>query len=112
MTKLKLPISFIFLFHFFSVCHCLHAQNKYDLNIRVVDRDSAFLNTIGLQNSFSSQFTCTEYVNKLPSFLHSKGYVTASIDSLRYDSASAHLVLFFGESYHWAQLNTEHVDAS
>jgi outer membrane protein assembly factor BamA len=34
------------------------------------------------------------------------------MDSVSYDSTSAHLVLFFGEAYHWAQVNTDHVDPS
>jgi outer membrane protein assembly factor BamA len=114
MTKLRQPISLlIFLF----ICLVLHistsAQNKYELNIKAIDKDSIYLiDTIGLQNSFSSRAVCVDYINKLPSFLQSKGYVTASIDSLVYDSVSASVVLFLGEAYHWAQLNTDHVEAS
>jgi outer membrane protein assembly factor BamA len=48
----------------------------------------------------------------LPSLLHSKGYVTASIDSVRLDSTSASLVLFLGKAYHWALLDAAHVNSS
>jgi outer membrane protein assembly factor BamA len=112
MTKLRQPISLL-LFILLFLHGFVAAQSKYELNIKAVDKDSAFLiDTVGLQNSFSSRAACVDYVNKLTSFLLSKGYVTASVDSLVYDSASAHVVLFLGETYHWAQLNTEHVNAS
>ncbi|HEV8285102.1 MAG TPA: POTRA domain-containing protein [Chitinophagaceae bacterium] len=114
MTKLKQPISLVFfLFAYILLSLCADAQEKYELNIKAIDKDSAFLiNTIGLQNSFSSRATCIEYVNKLPSILQSKGYVTASLDSLQYDTMSARIVLFLGEAYHWVQLNTDHVNTS
>jgi outer membrane protein assembly factor BamA len=113
MSKLSELISFVIsVFLFFLLSLSVSGQDKYDLNIKAVDKDSAYLNTIGLQNSFNSRAACAEYVNKLSSFLQSKGYVTASLDSLQYDSLSARLVLFLGESYHWAQLNTDSVNPS
>ena len=51
-------------------------------------------------------------MNKLPSFLQSKGYVAASIDSLTYDSLAAHAVIFLGEAYHWTEINTDRVNPS
>jgi len=109
MTKLRLPISsFIFFISVFLNLTAV-AQDKYDLSVKSVDKDSAFLNTVGLQNSFDSRAACVDYINKLPSMLQSKGYVTASLDSLNYDSLSARVVIFFGDSYHWAELNTERV---
>lgn len=112
MTKLSLPISSLFFFVAVFGNIPAGAQNKYDLNLKATDKDSAFINTIGLQNSFGSRAACIDYVNKLPSVLQSKGYVTASLDSLHYDSLSAHAVIFFGESYYWAQVKTDEVDPS
>ncbi len=114
MTKLSQSISLlIFLFVSLLLHIPASAQDKYQLNIKAVDKDSAYLtDIIGLQNSFASKATCINYINKLPSILQSKGYVTASLDSIAYDSASAHVVLFLGEAYHWAQLNTDYVNAS
>src|SRR5215467_14392702 len=113
MSKLRQPISFVIsAFLFFSLSISVPAQDKYELSIKAVDKDSTFLNTIGLQNSFNSRGACVEYVNKLSSFLQSKGYVTASIDSLHYDSLSAAAIIFLGNSYHWARLNTDSVNAS
>jgi outer membrane protein assembly factor BamA len=89
------------------------AQNTYELNIRAVDKDSAYLiDTVRLQKSFASRAACVEYINKLPTFLQSKGYITASIDSLVYDSSSANAVIFLGEAYRWMQLSTYSVKSS
>ena len=79
--------------------------------IRGVDKDSAtIVNENNLQTSFISKFACVEYINKLPGLLQAKGYVTSSVDDIRYDSASARLVLFMGSLYRWAQLDAKHVD--
>ncbi len=110
MTKLQLQISVLvcLLFHFE-----LQAQKDYRLIIRSVDRDSAFLiNDLAIPVSFSTRFACVEYVNRLPSVLQAKGYVTASLDSVRYDSTSARVVLFAGNIYKWASVDASLVDIS
>src|SRR5436190_12902505 len=112
MTKLSQPISILLFIVAIFLCSTVDAQDKYDLTIRATDKDSAFITPIALQNKFSSRAACVDYVNKLPSILQSKGYVTASLDSLHYDSVSARAVIFFGEAYHWAEINTDQVDPS
>ncbi len=95
----------------------LSAQNfsdpqagNYQLSIRSVDKDAAFISTqLGLQTSFANRNACLAYINQLPSQLQSKGYVTNSIDSLKIDSLSASIVLFVGQLYRWAQLDTRSV---
>ena len=87
------------------------AQNNYTLAVQCTDKEAAVLvPQLGLQTSFSSQFTCSEYIGKLTGLLQGKGYVTASIDSVRYDSASARIVLFIGELYRWASLEPKNVE--
>jgi outer membrane protein assembly factor BamA len=87
------------------------AQSKYSLYVKGVDMDSAtIVSKTGLQTSFASANACIDYINKLPGYLQSKGYVTVSIDSLRYDPASARIVLFVGELYLWAQLDAKNIE--
>ena len=108
MRKFRLQIS-VLVFLLLSIYTA--AQDKYKLYIRGVDRDAAQLvSGLGLQTEFASRFICTDYISRLPGLLQSKGYVTASIDSLQYDSVAAHLVLFTGERYLWAKLNTHNVE--
>ena len=112
MTKINQLILLFAVLFISALLNQSVAQDKYELNFRIVDKDSAFSNSIGLQNRFDSRAACTDYVNKLPSFLQSKGYVAASIDSLTYDSLAAHLVIFLGEAYHWTEINTDRVNPS
>ncbi len=76
-----------------------------------MDRDSATLSfQLGLQTSFNSRLSCIEYVNKLPGQLQAKGYVTVSIDSLRFDSSFARMVLYTGGLYRWANLDAKNIE--
>jgi outer membrane protein assembly factor BamA len=108
MTKLRLQIPvLVFLLLYLPGL----TQKNYDLHIRGIDKDSAILvSQLGLQTTFPSRFSCIEYINKLPGYLQSKGYVTASLDSVQYDSSFARIVLYAGESYKWAQLDAKEVD--
>jgi outer membrane protein assembly factor BamA len=108
MTKLRLQISALV---FLLLQIHSSAQTNYSLHIRGLDKDSSFLtNTLGIQVSFNSRFICLDYINKLPAYLQSKGYMTASLDSVGYDSSSAKLVLFIGDIYKWAQVDASEVD--
>ncbi len=85
----------------------LSGQSAYFLNARCVDKTPEFLkNEAGLQTEFSSRSTCIDYVNKLPSLLQAKGFVTASLDSILFDTTSAKLVIYLGQQYKWAHIKT------
>jgi outer membrane protein assembly factor BamA len=110
MTKLRLQISVLVLL---LLCLQAPAQNNYSLCSKSIDKDSVFLvKQLGIPAGFPSKAACLEYINKLPGYLRSKGYVTASIDSLHYDSSFASMVLFTGEIYRWAQLDASKVEPS
>jgi outer membrane protein assembly factor BamA len=117
VTKFRLQISLLV---FLLLCINASAQNlpdrqagKYNLYLRGVDKDSAtIVAKTGLQTSFTSRFACEEYVNRLPGYLQSKGYVTASIDSLNYESGFTRILLFIGEMYLWAQLDAKNIEPS
>src|ERR1051326_7408935 len=112
MTKLRLPISLPALLMSCFLHFSAAAQDKYELNIRAVDKDSAFLNSVGLQTNFASRAACVDYINKLPAVLQSKGFATSSFDSLSYDSLSASLVIFFGQTYQWAEIRIDSANSS
>ena len=89
------------------------AQTKYSLHIKGVDKDSATLvSQTGIQTSFDSRAAGEAYVSKLNSYLRSKGYVTASIDSIQFTAEYARIVLYAGEPYRWVQLDARHVETS
>ncbi len=108
MKKFRLQISV----PIFLLCSIFtFAQKHYDLRIHGVDKDSAtIVKQTGLQVSFPTYLDCTGYISKLTSELQSKGYVTASIDKVHYDSSWAAIDLFLGERYQWALLDAKSVD--
>lgn len=85
--------------------------SQYRLIIRPVDKDSAFVQqNLKLQQSFRNPEFCRDYVSKLPNLLHSKGYAAASVDSVFFDSLSATVSLYVGESFRYVNVNTDSVD--
>lgn len=103
-----LPAVLLFIILFQNVSF---GQSGYTLQAKCIDRSEDFLkNEIDLQTEFASRLNCIEYVNKLPSLLQAKGFVTSSIDSILFDTASAKLVLYLGQQYKWAHINIGGVD--
>jgi outer membrane protein assembly factor BamA len=84
--------------------------SQYTLKINPVDKDSAFIGSLKLQTIFKSGVLCAEYVRKLPALMQTKGYVGASVDSVKYDSTQAAIALYAGERYKWAVLRTDSVE--
>ncbi|MEO7488073.1 MAG: hypothetical protein ABIU77_13270, partial [Ferruginibacter sp.] len=83
------------------------ASAQYQLRVHYLDKDTAFQpQALKLQTSFTSQVLCEEYINKLPALLNSKGYASASIDTVQYDSSFAQIELYLGTQQNWVQLKT------
>ncbi|MES2880987.1 MAG: BamA/TamA family outer membrane protein [Bacteroidota bacterium] len=102
MTKL----SFIFSV-FFVLTNCTLFAQGYNVHYVSIDEDSVSLHKkINLQSSFSSRPEASAYVATLPLLLQSKGFITASVDSVAFDSSSAEVNIFFGEMYQWASIRT------
>src|SRR5688500_8109310 len=89
---------------------CLETSAQYRLRIESLDHDSAALKPFSLQQFFPGKDACSVYVSKLPELFHSKGFIAASVDTVRYDSTMATAVLFLGEAYRLATVNTDSVD--
>ena len=107
MTKLSLYSCIVLL----SACFSGYAQ--YQLKVIAVDEDSLFFSkTIALQTSFKNKDVCLSYIEGLPSLLKTKGFITASIDSVYADSAIAVVELYTGNSFKWANIKTKHADAA
>jgi len=84
---------------------------QHTLHITAVDKDSLFVQRqLGLTTTFRSRDVCTEYIYTIPGVLRSKGYLTASLDSVAGDSMSTSLRLYVGEMYKWARIGIKKVD--
>ena len=107
-------VAFTFFF-LITVLACLPArsQNHFPLHYYFVDKDSSFKPAqLGLVQEFANQNLCLDYAYKLPSLLQSKGFVTASVDSLYFDSTHAAAWVFTGQAYQWLNLVADSADRS
>lgn len=78
----------------------LLAQKGYQLRVITNPVDAKF----AYKTKFASQQLAQNYLQKLPTDLLSKGYLSASIDSVTYDSSGAKAWLYLGRQYHWGTL--------
>ena len=103
---LKLLILMIFIFFNNTFC-----QKKYEVHYILSGKDTSYsVQQIGIKNSFVNKEEASVYLIALPAMLLTKGFPGASIDSVRYDSTSARVLLFLGEKYKWAFINTDSID--
>lgn len=85
---------------------------QFSLRYRGVDKDSAYLvKTLSLKTSFRNKGDGIQYLGTLPGYLQSRGYASASIDSIRVDSLTADVYVFLGEKFSWKQVRTSPADA-
>src|SRR5450755_2830880 len=87
-----------------------HAQ--YALHVKLNSPDSILRAPyLGIPASFKDRAGCTEYIYKLTDILRNKGFTSASIDSIQFDTASAFLCLYIGERFTWSEIRTRQSDA-
>lgn len=83
----------------------------HQLKIEQVDKDSSFnLAPFKLQTGFSDKGLCNSYIRGLPALLGTKGYPTASVDSIFEHDGITVIRLFLGRQYHWVKLIPEGID--
>src|SRR5689334_17756765 len=108
MTKLNHLFAAIF---FLTTFYTAGAQS-YTIHYRSPEGDTSLQQKLFLQKTFSSQAEASLYLVQLPYLLQSKGFITASVDSIQYDSLSIKAVVYLGEQYKWARISTSEQDAS
>ncbi len=95
----------LFLIALLLINHLALSQRSYVLKIHSVDKTSGFLlNAFNPDTLFGDKTECQIYVSKFFAALQAKGYITASVDSIIYDSLSAKMVLYVGELYKWSSV--------
>ncbi|MEZ5027188.1 MAG: ShlB/FhaC/HecB family hemolysin secretion/activation protein [Ferruginibacter sp.] len=94
-----------------SVIAQVNKSPAYLLQIKLVDKDSVFnLQALKLQTSFSGKSSCYNYISSLISLLSSKGYPTASVDSILDKENYTLIHLFLGKQYYWINLHTDSLE--
>jgi outer membrane protein assembly factor BamA len=105
MTKVKHQFVAILLTLF--ACTTAFSQYKVDYSFA----DSINHTSSILETSFKDQKTAKNYISQLPEFLHAHGYISASVDSVVYDSLSASVNIYLGNQYKWVAITTSPLDA-
>jgi hypothetical protein len=83
----------------------------YQLHIQLVDKDSFFnLQPLKIQTGFANKGLCSSYINELVALLSSKGYPTASVDSIFEKEAVTTIHLFLGKQYQWIKLTPDGIE--
>lgn len=57
-----------------------------------------------LKTQFSTEKNCSDYIQQLPQLLQSKGYISASVDSVIQTKQIFTVYIFIGEKYIWKEL--------
>ncbi len=98
---------FILLFLFTK---SIYAQ-KYELNIIPSDSSSiSFIKKKSFTKTFNDSIQLNNELTKIRSKLFSKGYITASLDSLIFDSLIANAYFFIGEKFQIIKINAQGID--
>jgi outer membrane protein assembly factor BamA len=83
----------------------------YQLNIQFVDKDNSFnAEPLKLQKAFAGKAMCNAYIQGLTSLLSSKGYPTASVDSIFENENATTIHLFLGKQYQWIKLTPDGIE--
>ncbi|MFZ1306057.1 MAG: hypothetical protein WAR80_09460, partial [Ferruginibacter sp.] len=83
----------------------------YQLNIQFIDKDNSFkAEPLKLQKAFADKALCNAYIQGLPSLLSSKGYPTASVDSIFESGNATTIHLFLGKQYQWIKLKPDGIE--
>lgn len=83
----------------------------YQLQIEFVDKDNSFNpQPLKLQTVFANSSLCSAYINGLSSLLSSKGYPTASVDSVFEKENFTAIHLFLGKQYQWIKLTPDGIE--
>jgi outer membrane protein assembly factor BamA len=89
----------------------VNAQKTHRLVIRAVDEDTALLaKNFGLKTEFRGPAECAEYIDRIPLLMQSKGYISASVDSVVEFENQTLIYLFVGEQYHALHLHVRNQD--
>ncbi len=87
------------------------SQKKYTVQyISAIKDTSSQIPQFNFKTIFENKESAELYINKLPETLLNKGFATASVDSVFYDSTNAKVKLYIGEKFKWAQISIESID--
>jgi outer membrane protein assembly factor BamA len=109
MAKVKYSFGAVI---FLTVLWGTVAAQGYPVKYIVAAADTMQLEKAALPATFPSRLEANSYVARLLPLLQSKGFITASLDSINIDSTGAVIALFLGDQYKWGSIRTRESDRS
>jgi outer membrane protein assembly factor BamA len=99
---------FLMIFLFPSIAF---SQKKYTVQYITAGKDtSSQIQQFNFKTIFEKRESAESYINKLPQMLLGKGFPTASVDSVFYDSTDAKVKLYIGAKYKWGKISTDSIE--
>ena len=87
------------------------SQKTYTVQYIAAGKDtSSQIQQFNFKTIFDRRESAETYINRLPQMLLSRGFPTASVDSVLYDSTIAKVKLYIGAKYQWAQISTDSIE--
>lgn len=103
-------LSLIF-FMVFLLSNTVFSQDNYKIRYILSGKDTSYnIQQLDLKSTFENKTFAELYINKLPETLLAKGFPTASVDSVFYDTLSARVIIYPGKKYQWSGISTDSVD--
>lgn len=100
--------AFLMIFLFPSVAF---SQKRYTVEYITAGKDtSSQIQQFNFKTIFETRESAESYINKLPQMLLGKGFPTASVDSVFYDSTDAKVKLYIGAKFQWATISTDSIE--
>ncbi len=101
----------LYLLLFFLLILSVAKGQGYEVRYQRADTAGGQLPSF-LQSKFTVQYEAATYLQRLPTELQARGYLAASVDSIRFDSLTAAVVIYLGHQYHWASIRTAPQDVA
>jgi outer membrane protein assembly factor BamA len=86
------------------LCIQVKAQKECRLIIKPAKGEQSISPDLQFPSAFTTKDKCLAYVKQIPQLMATKGYISASVDSVWEDSSSIQLLLFTGKKYVWDSL--------
>lgn len=108
---MKRRLRYIFLGLFFLFSRTAIASDKDTFHLLPVLIDTGFIEQIpSLKTTFVSKEECQYYLTQLPDYLQSKGYLSASADTVIWHTDTVIIKLYLGRIYKWGSLKIKEQD--
>jgi outer membrane protein assembly factor BamA len=110
VTYLSSLAALVFLLFFTGLPHAF-SQKKYTVQYLLSGKDTLVnFQQLQLTSDFENKESARKYIGELPANLLSKGFPTASVDTVVYDSSNAKVKLYLGDKFKWAAISVDSID--